>query len=572
MTRHPAIPSPGPRAEITLCAIAITALVVVAYANSFSGPFIFDDPASISKNPTIRNWSTAFSPPPNSGLTVSGRPLLNFSFAVNHAISGEAVWSYHLVNLLLHAASTLTLFGVVRRTLLQKPLRLRFGREATFLAAAAAALWGLHPLQTESVTYIVQRAESLAGLLYLLTLYGFIRGSGEPPSRPWLGLSVICCFLGMAGKEIMVSAPPMVLLYDWLFVSPSLRDAGRRRWRYYLAIFLSWGILALLIWLTGNRGGTAGLSDEMPWWAYALTQCEAIVLYLSLFFAPVSLTIDYGIHVVDNWTSVWPQALLLLALGGATLAALVRRKPVAFPLVWFFVILAPTSSVVPVVSQTMAEHRMYLPLAGPAVLLVIGLRLGLKKWAYPVSAVLALAAAFLTFQRNFDYESAERIWKTALSTRPRNERAWNALGNVYYQQGRLDEAMKHYECALSLSPDSAQVLCNLGAIFGRAGQLERAIAYFRKASERDPAYADAHLNWGFALFLQGDIDGAVSHFQQGAKLAPGLAEAHKMLGEGLRRAGRAEEAAACFAEAERVDPFHLQKPKFFHGPASSAPP
>ncbi len=512
-------PAPGSRKEITIGALAITILLALAYANSFSGPFIFDDVDSIVENPTIRHWTTALTPPTNSGITVSGRPLLNFSFAVNYAISGTKVWSYHAGNFLIHLTSALTLFGIVRRTLLRRPLASRFGSEATLLAGTAALLWGVHPLTTAAVTYVVQRAESLTSLCYLLTLYGFIRATTPGGGRFWLVFSIFFCFLGMAGKEIMVTAPALVLLYDGLFVAPDWRQAVRQRWRYYLALAASWLLLAFLIRLTGNRGGTAGMVDSLPWWAYVLTQCEAMVQYLALSFIPIPLTFDYGVYVVTDGRDIWLPALLLVILASAALLALRQRHPAAFPLPWFFLILAPTSSVIPIASQTVAEHRMYLPLAGVIVLLVLALRLWLKKWSYPVFALWAVALAGLTLQRNFVYQSEWKIWQATVSSRPENSRAWLVLGHLYYQEGRLDEAMKCYDQALLLLPDTPEFLCKLGASMYRAGRYEPAIALFRKALARDPRRT----------------------------------EAYRLLAEGLRHVGRPAEAEDALAEARRLE-------------------
>ncbi|HUI06351.1 MAG TPA: hypothetical protein VL486_05040, partial [Verrucomicrobiae bacterium] len=197
--------------------LVVVAAGLLAYQNSFTGSFVLDDYASIPGNPTIRRlwpiWQP-LSPPHRGWLTVEGRPLINLSLAINYALSGYNVWGYHALNLAVHILAGLTLLGIVRRTLLQPALRARFGAVASELALATAVLWTVHPLQTESVTYIVQRAESIMGLFYLLTLYCFIRGaesplagngkwfmgngSWEPQARLWYGLSVMACALGMA--------------------------------------------------------------------------------------------------------------------------------------------------------------------------------------------------------------------------------------------------------------------------------------------------------------------------------------------------------------------------------------
>ena len=558
--------------KLALWAFTIALILLAAYSRSFSGPFIFDDVHSIGENPTIRSFGTAFFPPANSGITVSGRPVLNFTFALNHAISGDRVWSYHLFNLLLHTAATLALFGVVRRTLLQKVLRPQFGAKATVLAAAVAVLWGVHPLQTESVTYIVQRAEALVGLYYLLTLYGFISGTEEPASRIWLGLSVACGFLGMASKEIMISAPLMVLLYDRTFVAQEFRAAWRLRWRYYLALASSWILLAVLVWQTGNRGGTAGLVRNMPWWAYGRTQCEAVIHYLSLAVLPYPLTFDYGTYLAPHWSGVWLQIVLLMILITAALVAFRRKQGVAFPLLWFFAILAPTSSLIPVASQTMAEHRMYLPLAGVLVVIVFAMERSLGRKSLVIFALVSVVFAAMTMHRNSDYQSEMSIWRATVFSRPENPRAWKNLGGICEREGNTAEAITCFEAALRLDPNSAETHGSLGSNLAKTGFFDAGIAHFQEALRLNPGYADAHINWGLALLLQQKTTEAISHFESAVKIKPLNAEAHRALGTALLAADRKPEADACFEEATRLDPNNHQAPKFFRNTPNAQKP
>src|SRR6266850_6914087 len=265
-----------------LAPLLLVCAALLAYQNSFTGPFIFDDPLSIQDNPTIQHlwpiWQV-LSPPHRGGLTVEGRPLINLSLAVNYALGGLDVWGYHAVNLTIHVLAGLTMLGVVRRTLLQPRFRGRFGAAANELALAVAVLWTVHPLQTESVTYIVQRAESFMGLFYLLTLYCFIRGAESPQPRRWYALCVSACALGMASKEVMASAPLMVLLYDRAFVSGSFQEAWRRRWRLFLALAATWvlfGCLLLIggVWVTAAHHAKA---VGIVWWKYWLTEPGVIL-------------------------------------------------------------------------------------------------------------------------------------------------------------------------------------------------------------------------------------------------------------------------------------------------------
>ena len=252
-------PPDSSRAGIFVAAALLTAAALVAWANSFRGPFIFDDLPAIVENATIRTLALPIAlAPPHSGQPAGGRPLVNFSFALNWALGGTDVRGYHALNLAIHVLAALTLFGVVRRTLRSRPLAAKFAADATPLAFAVAALWTLHPLQTESVTYISQRAESLAGLFLLLTLYASIRGVDSRTPARWHALAVITCLLGMATKEVMYAAPLLVLLYDRIFFARTFREALRRRPWFYSGLAATWLLLGWLVTQAGNRGATAG--------------------------------------------------------------------------------------------------------------------------------------------------------------------------------------------------------------------------------------------------------------------------------------------------------------------------
>ena len=221
------------------------------------------------------------------------------------------------------------------------------------------------------MTYIVQRAESLVGLFYLLTLYCFIRGATSNRRRPWYAVAVLACLLGMASKEVMVSIPLIVLLYDRAFLAGSFRRAWRRRYGVYLPLASTWLLLAWLVIATGNRGGSAGFGAGIGSWAYLCTQFGAILHYVRLCFWPHPLLFDYGQDTVPLTLAILPDAILVALLGLATLVALWRWPKIGFLGAWFFAILAPTLSVLPVATQVVAEHRMYLPLA--AVLTAVAL-------------------------------------------------------------------------------------------------------------------------------------------------------------------------------------------------------
>ena len=559
---------PSGRADWLLLASGaiLAAGAVAVYSRTFSVPFLFDDPDAIVDNPTIRHWSTAFWPPLNT--TASGRPVLNLSLALNYAISGTAVWSYHALNLAIHVLAGLTLFGIIRRT-----LALRAGPSAFPIAFSAALLWTLHPLQTESVTYIIQRAESLMGLFYLLTLYCFIRGicaeraddRGPHTGRAswvWFAFSIAACLLGMATKEVMVSAPLIVLLYDRTFVAGSFREAWRRRRVVHVALAATWLLLVGLVAGAGwDRSGTAGFNVGVTPWAYWLTQFEAVARYLWLSVWPHPLVFEYGEIWVNRLTDVALYALVVTALAVAVLVALWRRPAPGFLGAWFFAILAPTS-VMPGRIQMIVEHRMYLPLAAVMTLAAMGIHAAVRRQSWVVFAALALGLGMLTARRNEDYRSVPAIWGDTVAKRPDNERAHYNLGNSLLDlPGRLNDAVAQYEEALRLKPDYGQAHYNLGVVFARMpGRLDGAIAHYEAALRLNPDSAEAHNNLGNAWSrVPGRLNDAVAEYEEALRLKPDFARAHSNLAGALAQMpGRLNDAIAQYEEALRLEPGYVQ--------------
>ena len=530
--------------------------VIAAYCRIFSFPMLFDDGPAIVDNPTIRQWGSAFFPPIDT--TAGGRPIVNLSLALNYAISGTSVWSYHAANLAIHVLAGLTLLGIVRRTLAP-----RSGPAAALIAFCAALLWALHPLQTESVTYIVQRAESLMGLFYLLTLYCFIRGvqADRRRQRLWFISCVAACLVGMATKEVMCSAPVIVFLYDRTFLAGTFREAWRRRWRVFAGLGATWLLLLFLVRSTHGRNGSFGVGSGVSWWSYALAQFPAIAHYLRLSVWPHPLTFDYGTQWVTGLWAVLPYALLVVALIAATTWALLCPgmgcKALGFAGAWFFAILAPTS-LMPGNRQTAAEHRMYLALIPLVLLAVVGLHRRLGRATLPVCVAFAAGLFAITCQRNEDYRSALILWSDTVVKAPANPWAHNHLGyELTNIPGRLNDAIAQFEEALRLKPDYAEAHDNLGFALEKVpGRMNDAIDQFREALRLKPEDAEAHYNLGYALeVLPGLLNAAIAQYEEALRLKPGFAEIHLNLGNALEKLpGRMDEAIAQYEEALRLKP------------------
>jgi protein O-mannosyl-transferase len=562
--------------------LALCAAGVCAYSTSFAGVFVYDDDLSIVENPHIKTlWplTQAMSAPPEA--TVSGRPVASLTLALNYAAaSAEArdvmapddpaalasgtpaavaarfysnVWGYHLFNLAVHLAAALTLFGIVRRTLL------RYGDRfpSTALAFVIALIWIVHPLATESVTYIVQRVESLMGLFYLLTLYCAIRAIDDGPAHPsagtrrngpsrrdragnhrrndrnwWVIGSVACCALGMGTKEVMVTAPIMVWLWDVTFEVDQ-----RRRLRLYGGLAATWIILGLLV-AGEHRPQSVGFDLGWTWWSYLETQAAVVGHYLRLAVVPNPLVFDYGWPAARSLTQVWPQALLLSALVGLTLLALIKRQPFGFLGAWVFLILAPTSSVLPIASEVAAEHRMYLPAAAVIVAVVIAGYIGgrygferlisgrrIRRRAEIVSAIVVVAAIVVTFAettraRNRDYWSDETLWIDTIAKRPSNVRARVGYGIDMLAARRFAEAEKELGTAVALDERDGRAHMNFGSALCAQGRLSEGIRHLERALELDPRLNEAYGLLGEAYSGVGDQRRALTYFMRALDVLP----------------------------------------------------
>jgi len=541
--------------------IGLPVLLVVigaaAYSNSFNGPFIFDDDYSIVDNPYILHlWplSKAMSAPPQA--TVAGRPIASLSLAMNYAISGYSVWSYHLFNLFIHILAGLTLYGIIRRTLLCERLRKRFGQHSEIFAWSAAAIWVAHPLQTESVTYIIQRTESLMGLFYLLTLYCAIRAMNLRRSVLWPIVSIVSCGLGMGTKEVMATAPVFVLLYDRTFFAGSFIAALRRRWGLYIGLAATWGILAVLIW-SGPRSATAGFSFSYRPFDYVMNQGIVILHYLRLVFWPKGLCLDYNWLMVKEWARVLPPMAVILVMLAVTVWGLIRNRAWSYPAAWFFGVLSVTSSFIPI-ADLIFEHRMYLPLAGLIVLAVsagyvLSERLSAKRMGFIFATAVICVLGLVTFRRNEDYRSGVSIWQSALKVVPDNSRAYKGVGSAYDKLGQYEDAIKAYRQAIRIKPLYAEAHYNLGVTYGKQGRYEEAVKCCEQAIKIKPDYAKAYNNLGFFFGKLGRTSEEIRAYKESLKINSDDAKAQYNLGDAYGRLGRWQEAIESFKQVVRIE-------------------
>jgi tetratricopeptide (TPR) repeat protein len=512
---------------------------------------VFDDFSCLLDNPHIRQlwplWRACLALPETA---LAGRPLASLSFALNRALTGSSLWGYHAANIALHAFNSGMVWALLRRAW-RSPRLAADGaagadsRRADRLALGVALVWAAHPLLTDAVTYVVQRTELLMAAALLTTLYAVARAAtadeapGPRRSIRWSVVAVAACAAGMLCKEVMVVAPLLAWGLDATLWSSSWRQAWRRRRGLYLGLFATWAILAALQAL-GARQTTAGFGAGLGPWPYLLTQAGAVAHYARLSLWPHPLAADYA-----DWplaravVDVWPHALLVAAALAATAVGLRRRHPLALLGAWWFLILAPSSSLLPIATELVAERRAYLP----SVAVVLGGALALRALAARaapsaaargallagLTAALALGGMSLTRARNAEFATEERLLRATLAARPRNHRARYNLAVVATEQGRADEAIQLLQEAVRLRPDYAPAHNNLGVLHGQAGRWPEAEAASRRAIALDPSRAEPHNNLGHALAQQGRLADAIAEFRQALARDPQYEQAAKNL-------------------------------------------
>jgi len=398
----------------------------------------------------------------------------------------------------------LLLFGLLCRTSGLPGLKDKIGHDAKLLAGIVSLIWGIHPIQTESVTYIVQRSESLMGMFYLLTLYCFVRGlTLQNNNNRWFLWGIISCSLGMLCKPVMVTAPLVVILYDRTFISGSLSEAFKEHKREYLLLVATLFIPMSLLVAPNESSTSAGFGAmAVGPLQYLVTQCGVIIHYVRLVIWPVGLCLDYDwIPSNISWKTIVEISVVSLALV-TSLWMFHKQRIEGFVAISFFVLLFPSSGIVPL-SDCAAEHRMYLP----SVCVIIFLFSGLFRFIYSVPlkyfsssglililvVVMSGSLGVMTIARNRLYLSEEHMWRDVVAQCPANLRGHLGVGAVLLKQGNLEGAEHHFLRIIEdprsadnnyrrrFGTEFAMAYNNLGVIAFERKQIEKASVFFERS-------------------------------------------------------------------------------------------
>ena len=534
--------------------LVLPILGFLIYSNTFQSSFVFDDAYAIVGNPAIHH-------PADLALiweTFNTRFITGLSLAFNYALGKENTLGYHLFNISVHVLNSFWVYLLVNLTF-ETPRMRATQWVAPTTAFFTALLFLTHPVQTQAVTYIWQRATSLAAFFYLGALVFYIRArlvygrpSGSPLHGPlYFGLCLVFTVLGMFTKEIVFTLPFMILLYEIVFLKnlPFKKYQRALLWAplALTLLIIPWGLTQTgektlevirpknthlrhqenLIHAILEMTRTESKMD-IPRKDYLLTQLNVLRTYLRLFIFPFHQSVDYNYRRAKSLAEppTFLSLLLLLGLFGSGVMLLKKNPLMAFGIFWFFLTASVESLVVS--NNFMFEHRMYLPMTGLCLFLAIAICYLFKNNQKVVAIVLWTIVgcySLLTYQRNFVWKNEFTLWDDAVKKFPYNGRAYNARGFVLAKKGLAEDALADYNKAIEFQPD-AEAYSNRASLYEEKGLLDLALADRNKAVETAPAEANYYNKRGAHYKNKGLLDLAIRDFSKAIELEPGNVDAY----------------------------------------------
>ena len=544
--------------------VLLAVVAALVFGNGLNNGFVFDDYDLVVENTQIRDLSKL---PEIFGLGDAPRryrPVRNASYALDHALFGMEPYGFRAMNIAYHALCGFLVFLILRRL-----------SDSTRIALIAALLFTVHPVQTDAVTYISGRRDVLSTLFYLFAFYAFLRRR-DGGSAWWYGLVIVSFILGLFTKEMVVTLPVMMLVYDWFMGFRETTDGrtfvrtagaalwqalGRYKWLYgpILVLVVLFLIEKVVI---NNPSRLEGLYGE-TWLLHYHTVFRILAAYLALLAAPVTLLADYSFETMPVSKIVGDPAamaalLLVLAAWALTGFALAKRHLAGFAGLWFFVTLLPVSQIVPH-HEMMAEHYLYLPSIGFCLLVALGFdwlatKHRLRSAGYVLCGMVVALYAGRSVVRNLDWRDGETLWTRTIADAPRNVRARLNLATVYSRRGDHQAALRELKVAVSIQPGHRKVHDQLGLTHYVLGDIPAAIRSHRRAVKLRPESATPQFNLGRALARAGDVDGALAAFKRATELRPGHARAHRELGTAYVKKRQLDKARHHYETALRLEP------------------
>jgi hypothetical protein len=527
--------------------LLVIILGILGYSNTLNGPFYFDDVHNIVENPIVKNLNYYITPSKASvHKGFAEYPLLinryigSLTLAINYKVHGLDVTGYHVANLLIHLCNALFVYWFVQlifTTLASgaggnTPLPIK---HASTIAFFASLLFVTHPLQTQAVTYIVQRFASLATMFYLFSIIMYIKfrltiddsynkNHGNKISIKafvYYLIALLAAVLAMKTKEIAFTLPAMIVLFEFLFFKGEIKSRILYLVPFILTMLIIPATLIYIVNLDGGVGTPTRLATDMPRFDYLFTEFRVIITYLRLVFFPVGQNLDYDYPLYHSIfePEVFLSFLALLTICSTVIYSFWRYRKtqpltrvICFGTAWFFATLSIESSIIPIV-DVIFEHRMYLPSFGIFLVLSVLLVMVIEKCRHKLvketvfSSVIIITLVFtgVTYARNNVWNDALVFWQDVVNKSPEKARGHNYLGLVYKEKGNLNLAIKHSNKAIALDPLDPNAYSNLGIAYFEKGLIDESITAFRNAIRIKPTHANAHFNLGLAYGEKGLI-------------------------------------------------------------------
>ena len=597
------LPSPASTSKFRLDSKTVQCIIIIVlgallYANSLQVPFYLDDYREIVNSQIIKSFSYFINYHSSGGIgSLISRSFGYLTFLLNYQIGGLNVVGYHLVNSAIHIISALLVYRIVSLTLLTPYFadgrdKKTAGNRAGFIAFFAALLFVAHPLQTQAVTYIIQRFASLAALLYMLSLSCYIRArliTNEPGKSnfaclAWFTAAIVSGLLALMTKQNAFTLPLMVILFEMMFFPGDIKKKIRNLGILFAAavagvaiIIAASGKPVSVLFASLDRATT--VEPDITRLDYLATQMRVLVTYLRLLIFPAGQQLDYSYAISSGFlnTDVLLSGALLCALFLAAVYCLLlsRRKEsrygdaaqlfriIAFGIFWFFITMLIESSIIPI-TDVIFEHRMYLPSAGifmaaaASVSLLGGAGNRVPGWPRPrvlaASAAVILILGFLTIARNQVWRDEISFWEDNASKSPRNGRVLNNLAQARERKGDLKGAEEAYVRAINLKSYQAASFINLGHIYIEWGRLDKALELYRIALSIDPGIAEAHEGIGIIYKNQNKNEEALQEFLQAINLKPALQTSYANIALIYCRLNKNTEALEYFGKAIELNP------------------
>jgi tetratricopeptide (TPR) repeat protein len=539
--------------------------VLLIYSNTLSGPFIFDDIRHIQKNPHIRMSSLSKESIARGGLEslATNRPIAKFSFALNYYFHQYDVEGYHFVNILIHIVTGVLLF-LFMKTTLNLPSNRSESKAFQWIPLISALIWLIHPLHTQSVTYIVQRMNTMAAMFYLLSILLYIKGrlaNGRRKRIVLFGGCAVTGILSLGSKEIAATLPFFIFLYEWYFFQDLSLSWLKRHGLKLVGIGL--GFAAVVFIVMGS-----GLFDQMlkGYKVYnftpferVLTEFRVVIFYISLLLFPhpsrLNLDHDFSIShsLFDPMTTIVSLGIILGLIGLAFYMAK-KDRLLSFCILWFFGNLVIESSLIGL--EIIYEHRTYLPSLLAILLAVTLIHRFLKHQGVKVAMLCIVIVLFShwTYQRNKVWGDDLTLWTDSTKKSPNKARPRINLGVALVDRGRIEEAVDQFSKALEFMPNHAEAHNNLGAALADLGRTREAIKHYSQALKVKPDYADARNNIGVALANIGKVKEAADHFSELLRMSPDDGDVHYNLANALASQGKVGEAIKHYNVALRIRP------------------